>query len=66
MNQIRHGNEELQNEGRTGRPYRYETDTALPSILRDDPPISFRPIADTLSIFPETVRTHLYRGVAIP
>jgi hypothetical protein len=61
MNEIRRGNEELQNEGRPGRPYRYETDTALRSIPRDDPNASLRTIADTLLISPETVHTHMSR-----
>jgi hypothetical protein len=33
MHEIRCGNEELRNEGRLGRPYRYETDVALRLIL---------------------------------
>jgi hypothetical protein len=59
MNEIRHGNEESRNEGRPDRPYRYEMDVAHRSILRDDPNASLRSIADTLSISPETVRTHM-------
>jgi hypothetical protein len=47
-NEIRCGSEELRNEGRPGRPYRYKTDAALRSILRDDPNASLRTIADTL------------------
>jgi hypothetical protein len=61
MNKIRRGNEELRNEGRFGRPYRSETDASLRSILRDDPNASLRIIADTLSISPETVHTHMSR-----
>jgi hypothetical protein len=53
------GNKELRNEGRPGRPYRYETDAALRLILRDDPKASLLPIANTLSISPETVHTHM-------
>jgi hypothetical protein len=37
MNEIRRGNKDLRKEGRPGRPYRYETDAPLRSILRDDP-----------------------------
>jgi hypothetical protein len=37
MTQIRRGNEEFRNEGCPGRPYLYEADAALRSILRDDP-----------------------------
>jgi hypothetical protein len=59
MNEIRPGNEELRNEAPPGRPYRSETDTALRSILRDNPDASFRTIAATLSISPETVYTHM-------
>jgi hypothetical protein len=61
MNEIRRGNERFRNEGRLGRPYRYETDAALRSILRDDPNASLRTMADTLSIPPETVRTDMSR-----
>jgi transposase len=61
MNKIRLGNEELRNEGRPGRPCRCETDAALRSVLRDDPNACLRTIADTLSISPATVRTHLSR-----
>jgi transposase len=61
MNEIHRGNEELRNEGRPGRPYHYEKDAALLSILRDDPNASFRTITDTLSISPETVRTQMSR-----
>jgi hypothetical protein len=61
MNEIRPGNEELRNEGRPGRPCRYETDAALCSVMRDDPNASLRTIADTLSIDPDTVRTHMSR-----
>jgi hypothetical protein len=52
---------ELQNEGQPGRPCRYETDAALRSILRNDANASLRTIADTLSISPETGRTHISR-----
>jgi hypothetical protein len=61
MNEIRCGDEELRDEGRPGRPYRYEMDVALCSILSDDPNASLRTIADTVSISPETVRTHMSR-----
>jgi ABC-type transporter Mla subunit MlaD len=61
MNEVRRGNEELRNEGRLGRPYRYETDAALGSVLRADPNVSRPTTADTLSISPETVRTHMSR-----
>jgi hypothetical protein len=61
MTEIRRGNEELRNKGRPGRPYHYERDAALHSILRDDPNALSRTIADTLSISPETVRTHSSR-----
>jgi hypothetical protein len=44
-----------------GRPYRYETEAALRSILRDDPNASLRTIADTFSISPETIRTQVSR-----
>jgi hypothetical protein len=59
MNEIRRGSEELRNEGRPGRLCRSETDAALRSILRHDPNGSLRTIADTLSISPETVCTHI-------
>jgi hypothetical protein len=61
MNEIRRGNEELRNKGRPGRLYRYETYATLPSILRDDPNVSLRTIADTLSISPEMVRVRMSR-----
>jgi hypothetical protein len=61
MNEIRRGNEELRNERGPERPYHYETDAVLCSILRDDPNTSLRTIADMLSIAPETVRTHMSR-----
>jgi hypothetical protein len=61
MNEICRSNKELRNEGRPGGPYRYETDSALRSILRNDPNASLRTIADTLPISPETVRTHMSR-----
>jgi hypothetical protein len=61
MNEIRRGNEELRNEGRPGRRYRYEIGAALRSILRDDANTSLRTRADTLSISPETVRADLSR-----
>jgi predicted DNA-binding protein YlxM (UPF0122 family) len=61
MNEICRGNEELRNDGRAGRPYRHETDAVLRSILRYDPDTSLRIIADTLSISPETVCTHILR-----
>jgi hypothetical protein len=59
MNEICRGSEEIRNEGRLGRPYRYETDAALRSILRNDLNASLLTMADTLSISPETVRTHI-------
>jgi hypothetical protein len=64
MNEIHRGNEELRNEGRPGRPDRYETDAALRSILRDGPNGSLRTIADTspMSMSPETVHTHISRA----
>jgi hypothetical protein len=61
MNEFRRGNGELRNEGRPGRPYRYERDDALRSILRDDPNTSLRTVAGGFSISPETVRTHISR-----
>jgi hypothetical protein len=61
MNEIHRGKKEFRSEGRPGRPYRYETDAALRSILRDDPNASVQTIADTLSISPETARTHMSR-----
>jgi hypothetical protein len=61
MNEIRCGSKEFRNEGRPGRPYRYETDVALRSILQDDPNASLRTIADTLLISPETLRIHILR-----
>jgi hypothetical protein len=57
--EIRHGNEELRNDGRPGRPYRYETDAVIRSILQDGPNDSLRTAADMLSISLETVRTHM-------
>jgi hypothetical protein len=53
------GNKELRNEGGPGRPYRRETDTPILSILQEDRNASLRTIAETLSISPETVRTHM-------
>jgi hypothetical protein len=35
MNEIRRGNKEFRNKGRPSRPWYYETDAALRSILRD-------------------------------
>jgi hypothetical protein len=61
MNEICRGNEEFQNEEGPERPFRYKTDTALRSILRDDPNASLRTIVDTLSISPDTLRTHMPR-----
>jgi hypothetical protein len=61
MDEIRPGNEELPNEGKPERPHRYETDVALRSILRDDQNASLRTIADTLSISPVMIRTHMSR-----
>jgi hypothetical protein len=61
MNEIRRGDEELGNEGCRGRPYRYETNAVLRSILRDDPNASLQTLEDTLSISPDTVRTHMSR-----
>jgi hypothetical protein len=61
MNEIRRGDEELQNEGHPGRPCRYETDAALRSVLRDEPNASLRTIANTLPISPEPVRAHMSR-----
>jgi hypothetical protein len=61
MNDIRRGNKELRDEGRPERPDRDERDAALRSILRDDSNASLRTRVDTLSISPETVRTHLSR-----
>jgi predicted DNA-binding protein YlxM (UPF0122 family) len=61
MNEIRHANEELRNMGRPGRPDCHETDAALRSILRDGPNASLRTIADTLSISPRAVHTHMSR-----
>jgi hypothetical protein len=61
MNNIRRGNEELRNEGRPGRPDRYEADTSFRSILRDDPNASLRTIAETLTLFLEMVRIHMSR-----
>jgi hypothetical protein len=58
INEVRRGDEELRNEGQPGRPYRYETDAVIRSILEEDWNTSLRTIADTLSISPETVRTH--------
>jgi hypothetical protein len=60
MNEIRRGNEELRNEGCHRRSYCYEMDAALRPILRDDPNTFLRTMADTLSISPETVRTHMW------
>jgi hypothetical protein len=48
MNETRRGNEELRNEGRSGRPDRYETNVSLRSILRDDLNASLRTRAETL------------------
>jgi hypothetical protein len=61
MNEICHGNEEVGNEERPGRPSRCERGAAICSVLRDDPNASLRTIAGMLSISPETVRTHMSR-----
>jgi hypothetical protein len=61
INEVRNGNEEFRNEGRPGRPYRYETGAAIRSILQEDPNAFLRTIAETLSISPEMVRTHVSR-----
>jgi hypothetical protein len=67
MNEIRRGNDELRNEGRPGRPNRYETDAALHSIMRDDPNASLQIIMDTLSMSISRRRFALIcRGLAIP
>jgi hypothetical protein len=46
---------------RPGRPYRYETDAVIQSILQEDSNASLRIITEALSISPETVRTHMSR-----
>jgi hypothetical protein len=61
INEVWGGNEEVRNEGHVRRPYRYETDAVIQSILQEDPNISLRTIAQTLWISPETVRTHMSR-----
>jgi hypothetical protein len=61
MNEIRRGSEELRNEGYPGTSHCYKTDAAFGSILRDDPNVSLRTIAGTLSISPEAVRTRMSR-----
>jgi hypothetical protein len=61
INEVRRGNEELRNEGHLERPYRYETDAVIRSILQEDPNISLRTIAQTLWISPEMIRTHMSR-----
>jgi hypothetical protein len=59
INEVHSGNEELRNEGRPGKPYRYETDVAIRSVLQEDPNASLRTIAETLLISPEMVRRHM-------
>jgi hypothetical protein len=61
INDVRSGNKELCNEGRPRRPYGCEKGVAIPSILQDEPNASLRTIAETLSISPETFRTHMSR-----
>jgi hypothetical protein len=65
MSEICRGKEELRNEGRPLRPYRYETDAALRSILRDDPNASLRTIAGMLSISPRQFAL-ICGGLVIP
>jgi hypothetical protein len=57
-NEVRRDNEELRNEGHPGRPYRYDTDAVIRSILQDDLNDLLRTIVQALSISPETARTH--------
>jgi hypothetical protein len=59
VNESRRGNDELRNGGHPRRPYRYETDADLRSILQGDPNGSLRTISDTSSISPETIRIHI-------
>jgi hypothetical protein len=61
ISEFRRGNEELRNERRPGRAHRNGTDAAIQLILQKGPNASLRPIAETLSISPETVRTDMSR-----
>jgi hypothetical protein len=56
ISKVRHGKEELRSEGPSGR---HETDPAIRPVLHEDPNPLLRTIAETLSISPETVRTHM-------
>jgi hypothetical protein len=48
ISECRRGNEEFRNEGRPRRPFRHETDAAIPSILQEDPNASLRMMAESL------------------
>jgi hypothetical protein len=61
ISELCRGNEELRKEGRPGKRHRQETHAAIRSILQDDPNASLRAIAETLSISPDTIRTHVRR-----
>jgi transposase len=61
IREVRQGNQELRDEGTPGRPCRYETDEAIRAIPFNELTASLRTIAETLSISPETVLTHLSR-----
>jgi hypothetical protein len=55
ISEVCHGNEELQNQGRRGRPDQHETDTA---ILQEEPNILLSRIIEILSISPGRVHVH--------
>jgi hypothetical protein len=61
IQEVRRGNEELWNEGRPGRPSRYEIDASIRLILEDNPNASLHTIAGALQTSPETVRNQMSR-----
>jgi hypothetical protein len=65
IQEVRRGNEEPQNEGRPWRACQHKIDAAIRSIPQDDPNALLRTIGETLSVSPETVRTHVAR-IGVP
>jgi hypothetical protein len=61
IHEVCRGNEDLQNEGHSGRSCQHEIDAAIQSIRQDESNASLRAIGDTLSISLETVRIHMAR-----
>jgi hypothetical protein len=59
ISEIRRGNEELQNGGRSEKPDRHETNAAIRPMPQEDPNALLRTIAETLSISPETIRSQM-------